>query len=92
MVSGPCGNWKACQVTHSKDIASIVAIVEWHEETGTIVVPTVNLNTMTVTTFAGFPRGFLTIPVLLTAGKKTPLRRQKCRANYASNIPVPSTC
>ena len=31
-------------------------MIGWYEETGTIVVQVVNLNTMQVTSFAGFPR------------------------------------
>ena len=56
VVSGPFGSRKASQTTHSKEIAPNVFIVGWYEETGTIVVQTVNLNSMKVVSFAGFPR------------------------------------
>ena len=50
------GSRKASQTTFSKEIAPNVVMVGWYEETGTIVVQTVNLNAMTLTSFAGFPR------------------------------------
>jgi phenolic acid decarboxylase len=56
VISGPFGSRKARQVTHSREVAPNVYIVGWYEETGTIVVQVVNLNSMEVTSFAGFPR------------------------------------
>jgi phenolic acid decarboxylase len=56
VISGPFGGRKAYQVTHSKEVAPNVVMVGWYEETGTIVVQVVNLNSMQVTSFAGFPR------------------------------------
>ena len=56
VVSGPFGNRKAHQITHCKEVAPNVVMIGWYEETGTIVVQVVNLNTMQVTSFAGFPR------------------------------------
>jgi phenolic acid decarboxylase len=56
VVSGPFGSRKAHQVTHFKEVAPNVFMIGWYEETGTIVVQVVNLGTMQVTSFAGFPR------------------------------------
>jgi phenolic acid decarboxylase len=56
VISGPFGTRKAHQVTYSKEVAPNVVMIGWYEETGTIVVQLVNLNTMQVTSFAGFPR------------------------------------
>jgi phenolic acid decarboxylase len=56
VVSGPFGTRKAYQVTHSREVAPNVFMVAWYEETGTIVVQVVNLDSMEVTSFAGFPR------------------------------------
>ena len=56
VVSGPFGSRKAHQVTYCKEVAPKVVMIGWYEETGTIVVQVVNLNTMKVTSFAGFPR------------------------------------
>jgi len=69
VVSGPFGSRKASQTTFSKEIAPNVVMVGWYEETGTIVVQTVNLNSMTLTSFAGFPRWLFDNPAL-THGKK----------------------
>jgi phenolic acid decarboxylase len=69
VVSGPFGSRKASQTTFSKEIAPNVVMVGWYEETGTIVVQTVNLNAMTLTSFAGFPRWLFDNPGL-THGKK----------------------
>ena len=56
VVSGPFGTRKAYQVTQSREVAPNVFMVGWYEETGTIVVQLVNLNSMQVTSYAGFPR------------------------------------
>jgi phenolic acid decarboxylase len=56
VVSGPFGSRRAYQTTHSREIAPDISVVGWYEETGTIVVQVVNLNSMEVTSFAGFPR------------------------------------
>ena len=56
VVSGPFGSRKASQKTWSREVAPNVFMVGWYEETGTIVVQMVNLNSMQVTSFAGFPR------------------------------------
>ena len=56
VVSGPFGSRRAYQTTKSREVAPNVIMVGWYEETGTIVVQVVNLNTMQVTSFAGFPR------------------------------------
>ncbi|MGD9006832.1 MAG: phenolic acid decarboxylase [Desulfobacteraceae bacterium] len=56
VVAGPFGSRKAYQVTKSREVAPGVYMVGWYEETGTIVVQVVNLNSMQVTSFAGFPR------------------------------------
>jgi phenolic acid decarboxylase len=56
VVSGPFGSRKAYQETWSREVALNVFMVGWYEETGTIVVQVVNLNSMQVTSFAGFPR------------------------------------
>ena len=56
VVSGPFGSRKAYQTTRSREVAPDVYMVGWYEETGTIVVQVVNLNSMEVTSFAGFPR------------------------------------
>jgi phenolic acid decarboxylase len=56
VVSGPFGSRKASQTTRSREVAPGVYMVGWYEETGTIVVKVVNLNSMEVTSFAGFPR------------------------------------
>jgi phenolic acid decarboxylase len=69
VVSGPFGSRKASQTTFSKEIAPNVVMVGWYEETGTIVVQTVNLNTLTLTSFAGFPRWLFDNPGL-SHGKK----------------------
>jgi phenolic acid decarboxylase len=37
-------------------VAPNIVMVGWYEETGTIVVQVVNLSSMEVTSFAGFPR------------------------------------
>jgi phenolic acid decarboxylase len=69
VVSGPFGGRKAYQITHSKEVAPNVFMVGWYEETGTIVVQVINLNSMTVTSLAGFPRWLFDNPQL-TRGKK----------------------
>ena len=56
VVSGPFGSRKASQKTWSREVAHNIFMVGWYEETGTIVVQVVNLNSMQVTSFAGFPR------------------------------------
>jgi phenolic acid decarboxylase len=56
VVSGPFGSRKAYQATWSREVAPNVFMVGWYEETGTIVVQVINLNSMQVTSFAGFPR------------------------------------
>ena len=56
VVTGPFGSRKAYQVTKSREVAPGVFMIGWYEETGTIVVQVVNLNSMQVTSYAGFPR------------------------------------
>jgi phenolic acid decarboxylase len=56
VVSGPFGTRKAHQITWSREVAPNIVMVGWYEETGTIVVQVVNLSSMEVTSFAGFPR------------------------------------
>lgn len=69
VVSGPFGGRKAYQITHSKEVAPNVFMVGWYEETGTIVVQVINLNSMKVTSLAGFPRWLFDNPQL-TLGEK----------------------
>ena len=54
VVSGPFGSRKAYQTTLGREVAPDVFMVGWYEETGTIVVQVVNLNSVEVTSFAGF--------------------------------------
>ena len=69
VVSGPFGSRKAYQATRSREVAPGVFMIGWYEETGTIVVKVVNLNSMEVTSFAGFPRWVFDNPGL-THGEK----------------------
>ena len=77
VVSGPFGSRKAYQVTHSKEVAPNVVMVGWYEETGTIVVQLVNLNTMQVTSFAGFPRWVFDNPGITHGEKEKNLEKIK---------------
>ena len=87
VVSGPFGSRKASQMTQSRDIAPNVVMVGWYEETGTIVVQTVNLNTMTVTTFAGFPRWLFDKPSLTHGRKEDTLAKTKELRNSLPDAP-----
>jgi phenolic acid decarboxylase len=69
VVSGPFGSRKAYQTTHSREIAPDIFMVGWYEETGTIVVQIINLQSMQVTSFAGFPRWLFANPEV-THGEK----------------------
>jgi phenolic acid decarboxylase len=69
VVSGPFGSRSAYQATMSREVAPNVFMIGWYEETGTIVVQMVNLNSMEVTSFAGFPRWVFNNPEV-THGKK----------------------
>jgi len=75
VISGPFGSRKAHQVTHSKEVAPNVFMVGWYEETGTIVVQVVNLNSMQVTSFAGFPRWVFDNPEITHGDKDDNLDR-----------------
>jgi phenolic acid decarboxylase len=69
VVSGPFGSRKAYQTTVSREVSPGVFMVGWYEETGTIVVQVINLNSMEVTSFAGFPRWLFNNPGV-THGEK----------------------
>jgi phenolic acid decarboxylase len=75
VVKGPFGSRKAYQTTRSREVAPNVVMVGWYEETGTIVVQVVNLNSMQVTSFAGFPRWVFDNPALTHGEKDTNLPR-----------------
>ena len=75
VVSGPFGSRKAYQTTKSKEVAPGVYMVGWYEETGTIVVQVVNLNSMEVTSFAGFPRWVFDNPGLTHGAKDVNLEK-----------------
>ncbi len=75
VVRGPFGSRKAYQVTRSREVAQNVVMVGWYEETGTIVVQVVNLNSMQVTSFAGFPRWVFDNPELTHGEKDANLTR-----------------
>jgi len=75
VVSGPFGSRRAYQTTHSKEVAPSVFMVGWYEETGTIVVQVVNLQSMQVTSFAGFPRWVFDNPQATHGGKDDNLAR-----------------
>jgi len=55
VVSGPFGSRHAYQEPRYAEVAPNVFMVGWYEETGTIVVQVVNLNSMRINSFAGFP-------------------------------------
>jgi phenolic acid decarboxylase len=75
VVSGPFGSRKASQKTWSREVAPNVFMVGWCEETGTIVVQVVNLNSMQVTSFAGFPRWVFDNPGVTHGQKEDNLER-----------------
>ena len=75
VVSGPFGSRKAYQTTKNKEVAPGVYMVGWYEETGTIVVQVVNLNSMEVTSFAGFPRWVFDNPGLTHGAKDVNLEK-----------------
>jgi len=77
VVSGPFGGRKAYQITRSKEVAPNVFMVGWYEETGTIVVQVINLNSMQVTSLAGFPRWLFDNPQLTRGEKDDNLARIK---------------
>ena len=56
VVSGPFGSRHAYQEPRYAEVAPNVFMVGWYEETGTIVVQVVNLNSMRINSFAGFPK------------------------------------
>lgn len=75
VVSGPFGSRKASQKTWSREVDPNVFMVGWYEETGTIVVQVVNLNSMQVTSFAGFPRWVFDNPGITHGHKENNLDR-----------------
>ncbi|MGD9578505.1 MAG: phenolic acid decarboxylase [Syntrophorhabdus sp.] len=75
VVSGPFGSRKASQKTWSRKVAPNVFMVGWYEETGTIVVQVVNLSSMQVTSFAGFPRWVFDNPGITHGDKENNLDR-----------------
>ena len=75
VVSGPFGSRKASQKTWSREVAPDIFMVGWYEETGTIVVQVVNLNSMQVTSFAGFPRWVFDNPGVTHGQKEDNLER-----------------
>jgi phenolic acid decarboxylase len=77
VVSGPFGSRKAYQTTLSREVAPNIFMVGWYEETGTIVVQVVNLNSMQVTSFAGFPRWVFDNPGVTHGDKEDNLVRIK---------------
>jgi phenolic acid decarboxylase len=77
VVSGPFGTRKAYQTTRSREVAPNVFMIGWYEETGTIVVQVVNLNSMEVTSFAGFPRWVFDNPEVTHGEKDSNLTRTK---------------
>ena len=77
VVSGPFGSRKAYQTTVSREVAPNVFMVGWYEETGTIVVQVINLNSMEVTSFAGFPRWVFDNPGVTHGEKDDNLDRIK---------------
>lgn len=77
VVSGPFGSRKAYQTTMSREVAPNVFMVGWYEETGTIVVQVVNLNSMEVTSYAGFPRWVFNNPDVTHGEKEANLAQIK---------------
>jgi phenolic acid decarboxylase len=77
VVSGPFGSRRAYQTTHSREVAPNIFMVGWYEETGTIVVQVVNLNSREVTSFAGFPRWVFDNPEVTHGEKDSNLARIK---------------
>jgi len=75
VISGPFGSRRAYQTTYSKEVAPNVVMVGWYEETGTIVVQVVNLNSMQVTSLAGFPRWVFDNPEITHGNKDDNLAR-----------------
>lgn len=77
VISGPFGSRKAYQTTVSREVAPSVFMVGWYEETGTIVVQVVNLNSMEVTSFAGFPKWVFDNPGMTHGEKEDNLTKIK---------------
>jgi len=77
VVSGPFGSRKAYQVTQSREVAPDVFMIGWYEETGTIVVQIINLNSMEVTSYAGFPRWVFDNPGVTHGDKDANFNRIK---------------
>lgn len=75
VMSGPFGSRRASQTTHSREVAPNVFMVCWYEETGTIVVQVVNLDSMQVTSFAGFPRWVYDNPGIVHGEKEDNLAK-----------------
>jgi phenolic acid decarboxylase len=75
VITGPFGSRKASQKTWSREVAPNIFMVGWYEETGTIVVQVVNLNSMQVTSFAGFPRWVFDNPGVTHGQKEDNLER-----------------
>lgn len=87
VVSGPFGSRKASQVTYSKEIAPNVVMVGWYEETGTMVVQTVNLNTMKLVSFAGFPRWVFDNPGMTHGQKEDTIEKIREMRNTLPDAP-----
>lgn len=87
VVTGPFGSRKAYQVTKSREVAPNVFMVGWYEETGTIVVQVVNLNSMQVTSFAGFPRWVFDNPEATHGGKDQNLKKIKRLQEAGPDVP-----
>jgi phenolic acid decarboxylase len=62
-------------------------MVGWYEETGTIVVQTVNLNTMKVVSFAGFPRWVFDNPGMTHGNKEDTVEKIKEMRNALPDAP-----
>ncbi|OPY78208.1 MAG: Phenolic acid decarboxylase PadC [Syntrophorhabdus sp. PtaU1.Bin153] len=75
VISGPFAGRRAYQVTCSREVAPNIFMVGWYEETGTVVVQTVNLNAMEVTGFVAFPRWVFDNPALTHGNKDDDLPR-----------------
>jgi phenolic acid decarboxylase len=87
VVSGPFGSRKAHQITYCKEVAPNVVMIGWYEETGTIVVQVVNLNTMQLTSFAGFPRWLFDHPEVSHGDKDKNINKLKELRESGSDAP-----
>ncbi|MFO7462274.1 MAG: phenolic acid decarboxylase [Desulfatiglandales bacterium] len=87
VVSGPFGSRKAYQAIWSREVAPNVFMVGWYEETGTMVVQVVNLDSMQVTSFAGFPRWVFDNPGVTHGEKDDNLARIKQLRDVGPDAP-----